>query len=50
MREINPIRNQVLLENEKIAIKAISGNIFWIKIRTICISNNANLRYVKEGG
>lgn len=28
MGEINPIRNQVLLENEKIAIKAISGNIF----------------------
>jgi hypothetical protein len=28
MREINPIKNQVLLENEKIAIKAISGNIF----------------------
>lgn len=28
MQENNSIRNQVLLENEKIAIKAISGNIF----------------------
>jgi hypothetical protein len=39
MEEINPIRNQVLLENEKIAIKAISGNIFTL-IRNI--RNGAN--------